>query len=271
MKTKSEFNLDEAEKFIQQITKNAGKIVGELYGKVGVAYTKKNPGDMVTKADLLSHKYLVSSIKKKYPTHGIISEEAKQDYKKTEYTWIIDPLDGTRNFATRTPLYGVMVALAKGDELLLGAIYLPELKELCFARKGKGAFLNGKQIKCSNVNKLEYSYGTSGCRQSQKSAPINGALIEKSETTSFWVNSIGCYAVMAAYVSSGRRDWLVNSSVSGVWDLAAPYIIMKESGCKVTNINGEEFSISIQGTGLISANPVLHKEIIKIINKTKKK
>ncbi|MGV8163063.1 MAG: inositol monophosphatase family protein [Candidatus Nanoarchaeia archaeon] len=262
-------NLEEAEKFIQQITISAGKIVAKLYGKIGVAYTKADIGDVVTKADLLSNEFIISSIKKKYPEHGIISEETKREDKKTEYTWIIDPLDGTRNYSTKTPMYGIIVALAKKEEVILGAVYLPEMKELYFARKGKGTYLNGKRINCSNTKNLEFSYGTEGGNQSSNVAYIYGELLEQSKKSSFWINTMGCGAFSSALVSSGRRDWLVNPRAGGVWDFAGPVIILKESGCLVTNLDGKPWSI--KDLSIVAANPVLHRELMKIITLAKKK
>jgi myo-inositol-1(or 4)-monophosphatase len=269
MKRQNTLDLDEAEKFIQQITKKAGFEVKKLYGKIGVAYTKQNPTDVVTKADIISHALLTSAIKKKYPRHGIISEEDKDYNTDAEYVWIIDPLDGTRNYATKTPMYGVIVALAKKEEVILGAIILPEFNELYVARRGKGAFLNGKKIMCSSMKKLEYSYGTEGGNQNSKVAYIYGSLIEHSKKTSFWINTTGCGAVASMFVASGRRDWFITPTAGGVWDRAAPFIILKEAGCKVTDLKGKEWTTRTES--MVAANPVLHKELLSVIKKAKRK
>ena len=143
MKQNQQLDLDKAEKFIQQITKKAGDLTKKYYGKIGVAYTKQNKGDVVTKADLLSNNLIVNAIKKNYPTHGIISEELKAENANAEYVWVIDPLDGTRNYSTKTPMYGVIVALAHKKKVIMGAINIPILDEMYFAREG---IVTGKHI-----------------------------------------------------------------------------------------------------------------------------
>src|SRR3989339_1735679 len=102
---------DQYEKFLKKIIVKAGKETLKYFGKVGVKYTKKHIADVVTEADLKSSSIIVSAIKKRFPEHGIISEEEKDHNNDAEYVWIVDPLDGTRNFATKTPYFCVLIAL----------------------------------------------------------------------------------------------------------------------------------------------------------------
>ncbi|MFA6073660.1 MAG: inositol monophosphatase family protein [Candidatus Woesearchaeota archaeon] len=261
-------NLDEAEKFIQQITKKAGKIVSKLYGKVDVKYTKQNIGDVVTKADLLSNDFLVSSINKKYPFHGIISEELKPKITNSDYTWIIDPLDGTRNYSTKTPIYGVIVALAKKDKVIMGAICLPEVDELYFARIGKGAYLNGKKIKCSTTKEFKHSYGVGKGFHNEISSRVYVELFKYAKKKPFWINTLGCGAFALMLIASGRRDWCINPRSGGVWDFAGAVIILQEAGCKVTNIEGKEWTT--KDNSVVVANQALYKELMNIVKMAKK-
>lgn len=258
-------NLDNeyVERFIKKIITQAGKETLKLFGKTGVKYTKKHIADVVTEADLISNKIITSAIKQKFPSHEIISEETKNNGKITEYTWIIDPLDGTRNFVTKTPLYCILIALTKNNEVVQSAAYLPYFDELYYASKGKGAFLNDKKIHCNNQENFYRSYGT-GASTTKKNNFFKALL--KSETkTNFWINDFGSLAINALYVADGRRDWFFTTRAGGVWDLAAVYLILKESGCKVTNINGKLWALNYMN--MVSANPKMHTKIMNIYKK----
>ena len=147
-------------KFIQKITKAAGKAVLKRFGKDGVEYSKSEDAyNVVTKADLLSERIIISAILNKYPKHSILSEEEGEINAGADYRWIIDPIDGTMNFAASIPLFGVMICLAYKNRVVLSAIYLPVTDELFFAEAGRGAYLNGKRIHCSDTRELDSSRG----------------------------------------------------------------------------------------------------------------
>src|SRR5665213_3078946 len=108
------------------------------------------------------------AIKQKYPTHGIISEETGEYHSNAEYCWVIDPIDGTRNFATRTPLFAVMVSLIRNGVVEMATIYNPCTNELFFAKKGKGTFCNGKKVHCSEQKLWKGSWGAGSVRMSSR-------------------------------------------------------------------------------------------------------
>ena len=245
--------------FIEKITREAGAAVWKKFGKIDIKdiKVKKHAGDVVTEADLESTRILLDAIKKEFPNHGIISEEETEYQNGAEFTWIVDPLDGTRNFSTRTPLFGVMVALARNRELINGAIYMPATDEFYYAEKGGGAYLNGGRIQCSALADLYQSYGCLG----NTVIPIYEAARNKANNA-MWICDLGSAAVQACYTADGRRDWLVLDG-GGLWDYAAPVIILRESGCRVTNFKGEEWDMS--ELRLVAANPELHKQLLAIV------
>src|SRR3989344_7418089 len=148
------------EKFIQKMAREAGVAVLKKFGKIGVHYKKSDRvWDVVTKADLLSEKIIMSAIRKKYPDHGIISEESGSVKEGARYVWIIDPVDGTLNYSRGVPTFGVMIGLVRDGEVILSAINLPATKEFFFAKAGNGAYLNGKRIHCSRVKDLKKTAG----------------------------------------------------------------------------------------------------------------
>lgn len=249
-------------KFIKETAVEAGDAILKLFGKIGVAYTKEDLGDVVTKADLLSEKIIIKAIKKRFPDHCIISEETPGNYQTGEYTWYIDPLDGTRNFATGVPLFGAMIALAHRGEIINSAIYLPCMKELYHAEKGKGATLNGKKIKCSDNQNLVHSYGLGTARMSEKNSEVINKIFMATKGK-LAMNTLGSIAVASCWVASGKRDWYITSR-GKCWDYAASCLIMKEAGCMITSIRGEKWNLECNE--VLAANKKMHRKLLKVLN-----
>lgn len=254
-------NFKYMEEFIKNITREAGLAVLEKFKKVGIAYTKTNISDVVTEADLVSNKIIVEAIKTKYPEHGIISEEIPAEGIDREYVWIIDPLDGTRNFATKTPLFGVMVALTKNKVVQMSVIFDPVHDEFFFAKFGKGAFLNGERIHCSETKEWEHSFGCANASLSPNKVAYFNAIAAIAKDKSFWMSGFGSVATASTYVADARRDWYCSSG-SKVWDYAPAALMMSEAGCVVTNFRGEPWTLS--DTNIVSANKYLHPQLLKI-------
>ncbi len=251
--------------FIETITIKAGKATINYFGKKNFAYTKRTENNIVTYADLASNKILTSAIRKHFPTHGIISEEEKARESSTEYVWIIDPLDGTFNFAKEIPLYGVMVALLKNNVPIKAAIYLPLSKELYYAEKGKGLFKNGKKISCGKKQSYKNTCGILGSSGKAEFKNAVTALTYGTETHNAWTLDFGSVAIGAVYTAEGKTDWYVMPySWDGIWDFVAPALILKESGCVVTGFDNKEWRIR-KDLSIVAANPSIHKEIMKVI------
>jgi len=250
------------EKFIQEISKKAGKIILEKFGKVDIEKTKAHSLDIVTEADLASNKFLLKNIIENFPTHGIISEETGEYRKNTEYTWIIDPLDGTINFSKKIPLFAVLVCLVKKGTLELASIYDPVHEELFYAKRGKGTYLNNKLVRCSNQKNILHSLGCFTDRLKQDRLKILNN-ISNSVKESFSISSLLSIGLTSAYVASARRDWFVSDG-GKVWDYASSALILKESGCVVTNFQGKPWSFNDRN--IIACNKYLHSKLLKLIN-----
>jgi myo-inositol-1(or 4)-monophosphatase len=221
------------EGLIKQLVIQAGTLTAKKFGKVGIKYSKRDPGDVVTEADLAANRMIIKGIKSHYPDHDIISEEIPSDERKSNYVWIIDPLDGTRNFVSKTPLFCTMICLVKNDELQLSAIYDPIHKDLYFAKKGKGAFLNGKRMQCSETKQWKRSFGCGPVNMNAKKGvnKVMKRLITAGENETFWLSGLGSTGISMMAVASGKRDW--GFSLSGeIWDYAPVFLILKEAGCK---------------------------------------
>ncbi|MFA6073659.1 MAG: inositol monophosphatase [Candidatus Woesearchaeota archaeon] len=253
------------EELLKKITLVAGKETLKWFGKTGVKYTKKHSEDVVTEADLQSEKILVTAIKKHFPEDGIISEESSDYNTDAEYVWIMDPLDGTWNFSKNIPIYGVLVAIAKKREVIAGAAYFPKLDEFYFAQLGKGATLNGKKIICSDKKEI-INLRISGHLQPEgEFKKQTNKLFDALETKRCWYTDMGCGAYDMCLVAAGKSHLGYFPAIGGqIWDVAAPYIIMGEAGCKLTNVLGERVNLNDK-INAVAANPTLHKKIMKII------
>ncbi len=250
------------DKFIQRIAREAGNAVLKQFGKAGVHYVKsKRVWDVVTKSDLLAEKIIISAIRKKYPSHGIISEERDSLNDGAEYVWVIDPIDGTLNYSRGTPMFGVMISLVHDGEVVLSAVNLPATKELFFAKAGDGAYLNGKRIHCSNVKKLAQTIGVGSSSLQDRNYRFLTNLLKTARRYDTQLGSFNSIANNACYTACGRRDWMVSLSGS-IWDFAPVYLILKEAGCTVTNMNGKPWKFGM--LEMVAANPALHKQLLKL-------
>lgn len=253
--------------FLQELIYKAGQAVIKKFRKIGVKYTKRDGAtDVVTEADLLSNRIITEAIRKKYPRHGILSEETGEHQMNAPYMWITDPLDGTFNFSRGIPIFAVMACLVYQKRLLLTCIYDPVHDELFFARKGRGAFLNGRRIRASSHITLKDSYGTFPVKF--RSGGTSGKLIQKflnlPKNTTLFAGGLGSVAHSGIMVASGRKDWYFSAG-SSVWDYAPISLLLQESGCKVTDISGKPWNIG--SVGIVAANPKMHKVLLTFLQR----
>ena len=139
-------NISDFLHFAIKTAKAAGEIQMSYFGNISSLEKKSNNIDLLTNADTESEKYIISEIKLKYPSHSIISEESSKMIRESDFTWIIDPLDGTTNFAHNLPIFAVSIALKKKDRIICGVVHNPAADKCFYAEHEKGAFLNNKRI-----------------------------------------------------------------------------------------------------------------------------
>lgn len=255
--------LDE---FLETTARSAGKILLDRFGHAQIIGTKKNAHDVVTDADLAAQTQIVAAITSAFPNHGIVGEEEDlRVHPEAESVWFIDPLDGTKNFATRVPIFGVSLGLRVGGVMEAGAIYLPITDELCIAHRGHGARFNGRVMHGSTQTEWTYSHGIGPIRSA---APRGIALlqaIDKLSNGTAWVNAVASAVTAAVWMADGRRDWYVTRR-SKAWDYAAGSLIMAEAGCTVTDLANQPWQP--ESTGLVAASPALHAELLTAARET---
>ena len=150
-------NFKKEKKVMLSAAKQAAKVILHYYGKKEAVKVKPNKS-LVATADTEANKAIIKTIKKYFPNHNILSEESGFEDNKSDYKWVIDPIDGTHNFLHQIPIFGTSIALEYKNELILGVLHFPILCITAIAEKGKGAFLNGKKIKVSSKKNLEHSF-----------------------------------------------------------------------------------------------------------------
>lgn len=240
----------------------AGKILMEHYGKVGA--DKKKDGSLVTKADTESEDKIKSILFEAFPDYSFLGEETGRDDRRSEYTWMVDPLDGTTNYAMKKPFFNVSIGLVKGNEPVVGVIHSPVDGETFTAVKGGGTFLNDKKARVSGGSSLESSSmvfcSGIGTGNSEIMSRINSSLGPAKNP----FGSKGAAALELAYVSCGRLDSFVAVGAKP-WDVAAGILLVSEAGGTVTDFTGNRYEMN--SSGLIASNPGIHRNIAELISK----
>ncbi|MDD5290392.1 MAG: inositol monophosphatase family protein [Patescibacteria group bacterium] len=252
-------------KVAMMAAEKAGKAILKYFTKIdSVMHTKKSKLEILTPADLTSNKIIINFLHQHFPSYGVFSEESGQDRVKPEFLWVIDPLDGTDNFALGNPLFNISIALVHKEKIVLGVIYAPFLKQMFVAEAGRGVKMNGKRIHISTEKNLaEASVSLCYCynpKINQKINKIDGRLMQRVRGT----RNLGAAALDIAWVGLGRFDAAAHFDVH-LWDVCAGVLIVKEAGGKATDLSGKEFNL--KSKTLLVSNGVLHQRILKVINK----
>jgi myo-inositol-1(or 4)-monophosphatase len=242
--------------------KKAGLLLKSRLGqKRQVTY--KGAVNLVTEMDLFSEKVIVSEIRQRYPSHSILAEEKTSTQEKSLYRWIIDPLDGTTNYAHGYPIFCVSLALEKEKEVILGVVYDPMRDELFLAKKGKGARLNGRKIHVSSTPKLSQSLLATGFPYDLRENPVNN--FDHFRNFALRVHAVrraGSAALDLCYVAAGRFDGFWEMKL-GPWDMAAGNLTVREAGGKVTDFLGRR--LGLEGKQVLASNGKIHREMIRVL------
>lgn len=207
---------------------------------------KESQSSIVTDADLSSNSIILDLICRAYPHHNIISEESGYEYKNSNYTWVVDPLDGTSNFASSLPWFGVLIALFDGNRPIMGGAYLPVSDVLYFAEKGKGTFKNGKPLVILDNKELVKSLVTFSVDYTDDEIFLNRCLsiykaVVKGARNIRCTNSL----VDFVYVAEGKFGGCINL-FTRLWDIAALGLIISEAGGEMVDLNGMEIEYLLE-------------------------
>jgi myo-inositol-1(or 4)-monophosphatase len=224
---------------------------------------KEGINNLVTEADHASEKAIIQTIKAAFPEHHILSEEVGDLVQDSQYKWIIDPIDGTVNFAHGIPLNCVSIGIEHKGEIVMAAVYNPHLEEFFFAEKGKGATLNDVPIRVSDESKTIKACLVTGFPYTYLNM-VNGPLeiFERFIRKGVPVRRLGSAAIDLCWVAAGRFDGFYEHKLEA-WDSAAGYLIVEEAGGKVTDLDGNKFSVYQHR--VLATNGKIHDEMLSVI------
>ena len=243
----------------REIATQAGQILADrFYGVKEVSY--KGVGDIVTDVDKESEALMKSVLDKEYPDMGFLGEESLGDRADSGYVWIVDPVDGTRNYAAGIPVVSLVIGLALDGEVVVGVNYDPLLKEMFYAERGEGAFLNGKPLTVSEKTTFgecalaaDISYGGVGTLYSLD-------VIKKLWPDLWSVRILGSSALGLSYAAAGRVDLYFHHRLSP-WDQVAGMLLVEEAGGVVTDRSGRR--ANLYSDGIVASNAALNAEFLR--------
>lgn len=229
---------------------------------------KEGINNLVTEADHASEKAIFEVIKNDYPDHYILSEETGEIVQDSTYKWIIDPIDGTINFANGIPICCVSIGIEQDGKMIMGAVYNPFIGEFFFAQRGYGATLNDQLIHVSDKDNVATSCLVTGFPYTyldQTNGPLE--VFDRLIRAGIPVRRLGSAAIDLCWVAAGRFDGFYEHKLQA-WDSAAGFLIVEEAGGKVTDLNGNYYNP--YQPGIIATNGKIHDELIAIVNDEKK-
>jgi myo-inositol-1(or 4)-monophosphatase len=254
--------------FAEDVARGAGEILRQNYGKRQSIHYKSEI-DLVTDVDRQSEVYIMERIRSACPEHGILSEESSEQKSSSPYRWIIDPLDGTTNYAHNYPCFCVSVALEKNGELLAGGVFDPLLSESFTASAEGGAFRNGERIAVSSVGDLRRSLLSTGFAYDvRESTDNNLAFFREFVFSGQAIRRDGSAALDLCYLACGRFDGFWELKLSP-WDTAAGLLILREAGGVATLFDGSPYDI--HQPEILASNGRIHEQMMAVIQRTRER
>ena len=251
--------------FIEATAREAGMLLRE---KIDDRHTVRYKGEinLVTEADRLSETLIVERIRGSFPDHDILTEESPEIVNGSPFRWIVDPLDGTTNYAHGFPVFSVSIAIEAEGATQAGAVFNPMLDEMFFAQRGAGAFLNGRRLAVSRETELSRSLLATGFPYDLREDPNNNmnyfdALVLKTQA----VRRVGSAALDLAYLAAGRFDGFWELKLAP-WDIAAGWLLVEEAGGRVTDLFGAPFQFD--SPHILASNGLIHAEVSRVLAAT---
>lgn len=248
--------------FAIQCAFESGRIQAEYFQKrIGIHH--KGEINIVTDVDIACQKRIIELIEKEYPEDCIIAEEKVNIFDEERNKWIIDPLDGTTNYAHGYPFFCTSIAYEVKGEVVVGVVYNPILNELFFSQKGQGAYFNGEKMHVSSINDMKQALLSTGFPYDLPTSTKNN--INHFVNFLYHAQAVrrdGSAAMNLAYIACGRFDGHWEMKLNP-WDMAAGALLVREAGGTITDFKGEDFSI--YGDELVASNGLLHDRLIEVL------
>ena len=251
-----------------EAARKAGQIIVERFsGERNV--TVKGYRDIVTEVDILAEGVILDLIRARFPDHAILSEEASGGTGKVTgglaegHTWVVDPLDGTTNYARRIPAFVTSIGVLGRGEPVVGVVYDPLRDQLFVAERGRGATLNGEPIHASGIARLDHAVVGLDWSHSDEGRRQTLDMLYRVAQRCGTVRSFGSAVLMQCYVAVGWLDAYFNLMLKP-WDVAAATLIVAEAGGRCTTIEGEPYHVSVPGC--LVTNGLVHDEMLAVMH-----
>lgn len=246
----------------------AGALIKERMGQIA-SIDYKSAFNLVTDVDKASETLILEIILGVFPEDSILAEESGASKTKSARRWLIDPLDGTTNYAHSYPFFCVSIGLEEDGEMVLGVVYDPIRDELFYALKGEGAFLNDEKIKVSTIDSVAASLLVTGFPPDSRGTDINN-MVEFTTLTnlSHGVRRDGSAALDLCYVATGRTEGFWEKRLSA-WDVGAGSLIVEEAGGRVTDLEGNK--LDVDKGFILATNGLVHDQVLKVLSDVKAK
>lgn len=246
-----------------EVVKVAGNLLLEQVHSERQISDKQGRANFVTDVDILVEKKIVSLLQSEYPGYNILTEEGSAIDNGSDFTWVIDPLDGTNNYIHGIPFYSVSVALTNGADIIVGTVYDPWMKELFWAEKGSGAWLNDRRIAVSDQQSLRDAFIGSDLGYDAEAGRRFLAAVRNSWPQMFGLRIMGSAVLGLAYVACRRLGIYVHSCLYP-WDVASGILLVREAGGVTTDWDGKPSTI--QNSQIVAGNSTLHAQFMKLMN-----
>jgi len=251
--------------FMIETAREAGQVLLEKFGRK-INISLKGDINLVTEADLASEKLIIEKIRSHYPKHSILAEESGESIAILDgdkrWKWIIDPLDGTTNYAHGYPCFCVTIALERDGEIVVGATFDPTRDEMFSAEKGAGANLNNRRIRVSDAEKLGDALLVTGFPYDFKKREDFAGHLTEFLLRSRGIRRDGSAAIDMAYVACGRFDGFWEEGLNP-WDVAAGKLLIEEAGGKITYYDGSP--LSIYSPPICASNNLIHAQMLEVL------
>jgi myo-inositol-1(or 4)-monophosphatase len=260
-----ELNLEQLTEEVKKLAVLNGAMVRDERSKFERGKVEKKAAhDYVSYVDKESEKRLVGKLHELLPSAGFICEEGSAGLNDEEFYWIVDPLDGTTNFIHNLTPYCISIALRSKKELLIGVVYECTRNELFWAYKGSKAYLNGEEIRCTNIDKVDDALVELGFPYNAEAfRDFETKLVNRLYGNACGLRLIGACATELCYIAAGRAEARVEGLL-GPWDVAAGALILMQAGGRITDFSGGDNFYS--GKEVLATNGLIHDEMLRIVN-----
>ncbi|HZE73135.1 MAG TPA: inositol monophosphatase family protein [Pyrinomonadaceae bacterium] len=251
--------------FAIQTAREAGRILAERIGRV-LQVSNKGDIDLVTESDLASEKLIIERIRSHYPRHAILAEESGEAVAteiQSEWKWIVDPLDGTTNYAHGYPCFCVSIGLERSGRIELGVVYDPLRDEVFAAERGRGTTLNERRIRVSSIEELNQAMLCTGFPYDVRERPHFARHFSNFTMEAQAVRRDGSAALDLAYVAAGRFDGFWEDGLSP-WDVAAGVLLVEEAGGRVSDFRGDP--LDIYTPQVLVSNGAIHESMMRVLS-----